>query len=432
MKDGRLDLGYGRVSTEKGEQVSALTSQLHDLSLLGLDEVFSDLESGKIPTRSGYTRLKTLIEQGRAWRVTATAFARLGRDSAESDAFVRLCDKHGTICRTMTEGVHTMATPEGLLLTRLHGSTAEGESMRISIRVKDGFRRGEALVKPMRRAAWGYRANPDGTALEPDPVTFPVAQRFLVVLEERDWRLSAALRQAMEWVPFKAAGSVRYWLLNPVLRGGLGYGTIKGKHGSYGRTVWGQHPPLLSHEQFAVVERQLRLNKGRWGHTAQYKDRLLTGLCFCATCGKRMTYHSSKRNHPAVLCNVVRCSAKFRRTREEVVREAVNKVLMARAAALAELAGEERESPEELQLLGQIEKLEALGDADLDVAISAKRERLHELRQRPRAAAEDIAALSHPGLWALASEAELRVLYLRLVSRVVIEHQQIQHIELRL
>jgi DNA invertase Pin-like site-specific DNA recombinase len=431
VKEGRLDLGYGRVSTEKGEQLSALTSQLHDLGRLELDEVISDVESGKIPTRAGYVRLKGLIEQGRVWRVTATAFTRLGRNSTESDAFVRLCDQHGTICRTLTEGVHTMATPEGLLLTRLHGSTSEGESMRISQRVKDGFRRGELLLRPMRRAAWGYRANAAGTALEPDPSEFPQAQRFLVVLDAHDWRLSAALRAALAWVPFKAAGSVRYWLLNPVLRGGIGYGTIKGKHGSYQRVVWGQHPPLLSHEQFAVVERQLRLNQGRWGHTAQYKDRLLTGLCFCATCGKRMTYRSSQRRHPAVLCNVIRCADRFRRTREALVREAVNAELMARAAVLAELAGEECESPEELLLLGQIEKLEGLGDADLAAAINAKRARLQELRQRPRAAAADIEALAQPGLWALASEAELRVLYLRLVNCVVIEKQQIQRIELR-
>lgn len=432
MKDGRLDLGYGRVSTEKGEQLTALVSQLHDLGQMGFDEVLSDVESGKIPTRPGYTRLKGLIQQGRVWRVTATGFARLGRDSAESDAFVKLCDQHGTICRTMREGVQTMATPEGLLLTRLHGSTAEGESMRISMRVKDGFRRGELLLRPMRRAAWGYRANEGGKALEPDPQAFPQAQRFLAALEAHDWRLSAALRSALEWVPFKAAGSVRYWLLNPVLRGGIGYGTTKGKQGSYERVAWGQHPPLLSHEQFAVIERQLKLNRGRWGHTAQFKDRLLTGLCFCANCGKRMTYRSSKRQHPAVLCNVIRCQARFRRTREAEVRDAVNAELMARAAALAELAGEERESPEELLLLGQIEKLEALGDADLAAAINAKRSRLQELRQRPRAAAEDIEALAHPGLWALASEAELRLLYLRLVGRVVIEHQQIQRIELRL
>jgi DNA invertase Pin-like site-specific DNA recombinase len=218
-----LRVGYLRVSTSSGEQLSALDAQGVRVKAEDCDMVLTDVETGRNPLRAQYQSLRQLIDAGVVAEVVATQFSRLGRDSRESDDFVKLCDAKGVTCRTLDDGILTMATPEDLLLTRLKGSLSEGESMRLSRRVRSGLEAGRAMGKPMRKPCWGYRLTSDRKRLEPDPVEFPRAQRFLALLRSLNWRMSTAVREFEEPTPLSSCRAVRSWLLNPTIRGGIAY-----------------------------------------------------------------------------------------------------------------------------------------------------------------------------------------------------------------
>ena len=66
-----LHLGYGRVSTSSGEQLSALDGQLHWLREQGCTPIMHDVESGLIVERTAYSELLRLIESGRHPRRSA-------------------------------------------------------------------------------------------------------------------------------------------------------------------------------------------------------------------------------------------------------------------------------------------------------------------------------------------------------------------------
>ena len=91
--------------------MSALVAQRSRLEAEAPDLVLEDVESGRNPGRPQYQQLRRLIEAGNVREVVAASFSRLGRDATESDAFVALCDRHRVVCRTLDDGVLTMATP---------------------------------------------------------------------------------------------------------------------------------------------------------------------------------------------------------------------------------------------------------------------------------------------------------------------------------
>jgi hypothetical protein len=212
-----------------------------------------------------------------------------------------------------------------------------------------------------------------------------------------------------------------------VLRGGLGY--IKSSDNTYKEIVWDTHAPLLSHSNYLIMERQLQDNRRRWGHSARVKPRLLTGLCVCTGCKRKMTYAGS-RNIASVICKSRECPQRYKSTREQVVREAINAALSQRNEALAQRVT--AENPEVLVLKAKIAELEALGDPDLEPAIAIKRDRLAALEQQVGPDPQLLSVFADPAVWSQLDDSELRELYLALVEQVQIEHQAVASVVLRL
>lgn len=424
-----MRVAYGRVSTASGEQLAALEHQLGRLEREEPDLVLTDVESGLVVERAGYQRLRTLILDGLAREVVVTQFSRLGRDSAECDAFVRLCDAFRVRCRTLDEGVVTMATPEDLLMTRLRGSLSEGESMRIRLRVLRGLEEGRLQGKPMRKPCWGYRLRQDRKRLEPDPETFPLALAFIERLKAHGWRMTPAWRECREWVAFRSIRGVRSWLLNPILRGGIGYGLLKNHR--HQTTLWGLHQPLLSQEEFAEMRAVVESNRKLWGINTTVKPRLLTGLVRCGECGCVCKY-VPQRTIPSVKCGTERCSQCYRSTREEViVTYAIEQLSLRAAQALSRHATQE-ESPEALELRRQVASLQSLADPDLEPVIEQKQERLRQLLSQQPENEELARKIADPRWFSLATYEELRLLFARLVVSIRLERQAPAAIDLRL
>jgi len=425
----RMSVAYGRVSTSSGEQLSALDVQLSWLEAQGPDVILSDVESGRIVSRPNYLQLKAMVAAGKVGRVLATALSRLGRDATESDAFVKLCDDHGVAVITRDDGQLTMATPEDLLLTRLKGSLSQGESMRIQQRVLRGLEQGRALGKPMRKPCWGYQLRADRLAFEPHPVEFPKAQRFIRHLRESGWRMARALQQHRDLAPFSTCRGVRSWMLNPTIRGGIGYHQIKSHR--YETITWGRHEALITHAEFADFERVVAANRLLWGHNADTIPRLLTGLCECAECGSRLKYISG-RTVASLKCSGTLCSQLYKGTREDVIKRFTIAAIASKAAERLAATVTSDESPEARELRQSIAALRALGDPDLASVITAKEQRLELLVLRPDVDPGLVQRISDPEWLEHGSPEQQRRIFQALVERVIVTRQEPTAIRLRL
>ena len=410
-----LRIAYCRVSTSSGEQLAALDTQRSRLRALAPDLLLEDVESGLNTDRPQYSQLKHLIGLGQVAEVLATRLDRLGRDATESDAFVRLCDRHRVTCRTLDDGILTMATPEDLLLTRLRGSLSEGESMKISRRVHKALDEGRLMGKPMRKPAWGYRLAANRLKLEIDPEHGPAALQWIEHLKAKAWQINTALRSYTGPLGIKTRMGVRVWLLNPTLRGGIPY--IKLGAGRHDRVLWDQHPALLSHADHDAFTATLERNRLLWGSTTRRPLRALTGLCICEHCGARMRY-VPRRVTPSLACLQPSCERPYRGTQERVILLAVIEAISQRAAAkLAGFVGTE-EDPEAARLRSQIALLERQGDPDMVDAIKRKRQRLKALEKQPIVDPELERKVADPRWFDLLSYDELTVVVHQLVQQI--------------
>lgn len=425
----RLVVGYCRVSTASTEQQQALPVQRSNVERQGCALILSDVESGLEIERPGYQELRRLVAAGLVSEVIATEFSRLGRDALEADAFIKLCDSHQVVVRTISDGVLTLATPDALVMTRLKGSMAQAESMRLSIRINRGLEEGRRLRKPMRKPCWGYRLRSDRMAFEPDPDAWPLAERFIAQLQGSGWRLQAALHRSRAWVPFRSCRGVRAWLLNPTLRGGIGY--HQGANHTYGEIHWNCHQALLSHGQFADFERHAEQNRRIWGINRTTIPRPLTSLCVCAECGCVLKYISG-RTIPSLRCSGVLCSQLYKGTREAVIVRYLTQALSTRAAQKLAAMVEQGEPLEARELRRAIAKLESMGDPELAGVIEGKRHRLELLLSQPPADAELVQRIADPAWFDHASRDELRQILQATVERVVITKQAPSAVYLRI
>ncbi len=267
-------------------------------------------------------------------------------------------------------------------------------------------------------------------AFEPDPEAWPLAERFIAALEANGWRLQTTLQECREWTPFRSCRGVRAWLLNPTLRGGIGY--HQGPNHTYREVHWGCHQPLLSHRQFADFERLQQQNRRIWGANRSMIPRPLTSLCVCAECGCRMKYISG-RTIPSLRCYGTLCSQLYKGTREDVIiRYAVEALTTRAAEKLAALASQNDEPLEVRELRRTIAKLQAMNDPDLQPVIKDKIRRLELLLAEPVADDLLMQKLSDRRWYDLASADELREILQETVERIEIAKQAPSAIRLRL
>ncbi len=317
-------------------------------------------------------------------------------------------------------------------MSRIMTTMAEMESRMLSQRIKAGLREGRKRRLPLRgRAPWGYRLNAERTALEPHPVEWHRAEDFLALLRSTSWRMNTALdRWAAEGrgdIPLHSCRAVRAWLMNPILRGGLGY--QQQKNHRYAIEVWDTHLALISHTEYEGLTAQLEENRRMWGHNSTIIPRLLTSLCRCSHCGKAMSY-AGGRSVPAVLCKTRGCAQQYKSTRESAIKDAVLVAISGRALSLATLIAEE--PPEAQVLRDAIQRLEALQDPDLTEAISAKRERLARVQQADPVDPQLLELLSRPRTLSHLAPERLRALFQQLVVCVMVRDQAVAEVQLRI
>ena len=424
-----IRVGYCRVSTASGEQLSALEHQISRIEAAGVERVITDVESGMNSERPGLLELMDLIDSRKVSEVVATRVDRLGRDATATDSLIVLAGKRGVKITTLDGGEIEAQTPTGFLMARLSTSLAEMESKMLSMRIRRGLEARRAKHMPARgKAPWGYRISADKTKIEPDPEEWERARAFLKVLQNTHWRMNTALDRFQGPIPLSSCRAVRAWLVNPILRGGIGYGQ-RANH-VFDEIHWNQHQPLIDPEVWPEIELQLDENRRRWGNNVNLTPNLLSGLCWCPNCGKRVGY-AGGRKHPALICRTRGCISQYKGTHESLISTELNRALSARAEEL--VSRTDQSNPEVDELERQIAKLTEFHDPDLETAIEAKREKLKQLRTA-RTPREElmITALSDPRCWDEAEKTELRSVYLNAVSRVWVDRGQVTRIDLKI
>lgn len=429
---GLIRLGYIRVSTSSGEQLSALENQRTRIEAAGVDQIIQDIQSGRETDRTGYQHLLEQISARRVSELVITRIDRLGRDAADTDCAIAFCAKHNVKLTALDGGTIESETPAGFVMSRILTTLAEMESRMLSQRIRAGLTAARQKRRPLRgRPPWGYRTNADKSALEPHPTEWPRATAFLATLASCNWRMNTALtdweRQGGGDIPLHSCRAVRAWLLNPVLRGGLGYNQ-KPNH-VFAELVWDTHPALIPHSAFSTITHQLDENRRNWGYNNQRTPRLLTSLCRCGHCHKTMCY-AGGRQIPSVLCKTRGCPQQYKSTHESVVREAILKALQDRAEALSSLIAVE--DPEITLLRDAIARLESLDDADLADAIRLKKEKLAAMQHRNTPDPSTIEVLSRPSTLARLTDEELRLLFAQLVASVELKDQAVSRVLLQI
>ena len=424
-----MRVGYCRVSTSSGEQLSALESQVARIKATGVHRVITDVESGLSNEREGMNELLSLIDSRKVTEIVATRVDRLGRDASATDSLIVLAGRRGVKITTLDGGQVEAETPTGFLMARLSTSLAEMESKMLSLRVRRGFEQRRKTHKPCRgKAPWGYAISPDKSRIVPNPATWDKAKQFLDILRSTEWRMNTALDRFEGECPLNSCRAVKAWLRNPILRGGIGY--LQQKNHTFAEIVWDLHEPLISHEEYRQVLLKMEENRRHWGSNAQRKPKILTGLCWCPNCGKKLTYAGS-RTINSVICTTRGCVSRYKGTRESVIVEQVNKALAANAEQLGQHITEE--PPEAAVIRDQIDQLQKFNDPDLEDAIIAKQQKLRSIMvtASPKDR-ERIAALANPRAWEMATEEELRMIYLEFVGRIEADRGEVLKILLKL
>jgi DNA invertase Pin-like site-specific DNA recombinase len=434
MAQARMVVGYVRVSTRKTTQdVSAEGQQFVLREQHNCDEVIVErISATGSKRRPGWDRLRSLVAQGKVARVIVSDLSRLARDGSDQQ-FLEEAYLSGTVVQDVHGMEYENHSIGGLLSTGVLSLVNRAQSRIIGLKVKEGVRRRRAAGHYGRpQLPFGY-ALVDGVVVQ-HPEHWAWARWLIEELINSDLNIYGTLRRLPADFPrtFTRQG-LRGWLLNPILRGGIGVGLERrGATHRYERVVWDQAPALLTGDEWQTINLGLReraRSRGYGGRPGS-KPHLLSGLIRCECCGKSLWWDACKsKPRRRYTCRTISCDYHGRYVNEEPVVELLKLELTKRARTMAATAATfsrngPGQSPREVEIRQQIEALERLRDEgvpDLSGSISALKDELVAMIPIP---GTDIptevfrALFSDPATFELATEEELRHLLLTYVERI--------------
>lgn len=148
-----------------------------------------------------------------------------------------------------------------------------------SRRIRQGHARNRVkALPPPGKAPYGYRRSKSGYVV--DRSTAPVVKDFF-----EQFLLYGSIRGAVRYLAKRynkkvSASTGMRWLTNPAYRGDLEY--------QDGKIVRNTHPPIISRDEAAQVDRLLKRNR-RIAPRAASAPRSLAGLVACGECQSAMT-----------------------------------------------------------------------------------------------------------------------------------------------
>lgn len=268
----------------------------------------------------------------------------------------------------------------------------------------------------------------------PSPENWAAARKLLELLIDSEINVFRTARSLPSNFPWRASRSgLRYWLINPILRGGIGRGFNSG--GLYDYVDWNYCPALITPDEWRLILLIMERRPKRSNFGGDGKPHLFSGLLRCESCGSHLRWHTRKGSNGRPVaaryaCTHSPCSWRGRGLAELLVRRRVIESLASKAAArMAKLAADGSQPPEVgcpelLTYEAQLEALERLreqGVTALGVPIARLRDKAVTLQPFPA----DALPAAYGGLFGdpetllAGSDDLLRPVFLHFVLKVV-------------
>jgi DNA invertase Pin-like site-specific DNA recombinase len=486
-------IGYARVSSrEQAENSHALEQQIQRLKLAGVDEIYSDVESGTRDDRNGFNLVMDLVRGQAVTEVVVTRLDRLTRSLITLRKVLEEFRAHDVNMKALDDSVD-LSTAAGKFHLNMLGALAEMEVDRLAERVRHGWshlRNRQVAMNP----PFGYVKKDDKHKLDHEP--------FLCLLEGQEERSKAVIareivetfleaktlrqclriinqkygvyvfshnqgkhrlggRVARDMFRFSPTG-LREWLTNPVLQGHICY--LKKRDGKrLPRKDWiihyDTHPDqrLVSDDEGRKIEEILSHNHRVKGFGTTALKYPLSGLVFCGECRSacysltgQNNYHRAKRLGIEPELNFyfqcknwrVRACSQKKATRMEKVEEAVIQALIKRAetvSAVAEVPSDTVDSPELQALKAELAYFLNAPGSRAAAIVADLRQQIEAYQQRQQVAtvvsSEQrnllLQVFGDPLYWKTLMTDEKREIYRALVERVMIRNGQVETVELR-
>jgi site-specific DNA recombinase len=349
-RSGRVTAIYARVSSDRQRREQTIQSQTaalrelavaHEL-LVSEDLVFEDEGfSGASLRRPALERLRDRAVEGRFEVLLCHAPDRLARRYAYQVLLLEELQRAGVEVIFAKEPARS-GTPEDELMRQFQGMIAEYERAQIAERCRRGklHRARAGAVSVLARAPYGYRyvkkSEHGDAAYEIDETEAPVLREiFRRYTEDGESIATVARWLSAQSIPTRTGktgwNTATIWgmLRNPAYAGQAAYGKTHGTGQPVRETrharQQGQRsahstreeaaaeqwltitvPALVSAEQFALVQSQLKRNS-RFSPRNTCRPSLLQGILVCRECGYAY-YRCSTRSQNGKLREYYRCS----------------------------------------------------------------------------------------------------------------------------
>ena len=350
QRPGRAAAIYARVSSDRQRREQTIQSQtvaLRELAaerelLVSEDLVFEDEGvSGAVLRRPALERLRDVAVEGRFEVLLCHAPDRLARRYAYQVLLLEEFQRAGVEVIFAKEPERS-GTPEDELLRQFQGVIAEYERAQIAERCRRGklHRARAGAVSVMARAPYGYRyvkrSEHADAFFEIDETEAPVVREiFRRYLEDGESIAKIARWLTAQSVPTRTGATgwnnATIWgmLRNPAYAGQAAYGKTHATgapvratrqarlRGQRSARISREHvapeqwkqipvPPLVTAEQFALVQQRLERNRVISPRNTK-RPSLLQGILVCRHCGYAY-YRCSTRSKNGILREYYRCS----------------------------------------------------------------------------------------------------------------------------
>jgi DNA invertase Pin-like site-specific DNA recombinase len=506
-----LLVGYARVSSrEQAVDSHALEQQIARLEAAGATKIFQDIQSGSRDDRPALNELMDLVHNRKIDEVIITRIDRLARSLTKLRECIDVFQEAGANLRILDQQID-LSTSQGKLMANVLGSLAEWETDLLSERVRHGIQHRRNQKKACESFPWGYQVVKDKYELDHRPFLCLIENRpanYLdlysevpeklpgltikqitrdcidIFLQERGVRRAvraifkkygiaktSAHKNGEDGIFHWTPGGFNGWLTNPVLCGHtvyfkkltIGKGKRKLNDPANWQIISDTHPEhrLLTDEEAAEIKEIIKFN-ARVGHFSLNKDpscpdaygeyTYQSGLVFCAECGSKCIFKSTKTRQKEGHYYYLACRyagmgcGNLKSTRRQNIENALIKTLVQAATTLEhESNTQPLVSSEKSDKLKQLEaRLEALEkilgfDPDLESLKTKTRQQIAE-EVNPflseslasKTAEEIIRAGNNLAIWHTLSNDDKVKIYHKIVQRITIYNGEVKSVILQI
>ena len=365
-------LAYGRVSTQlQADDEQALEQQLDQLKRAGYTELFVDIQSGRDPSRPKFLalieRALSLAESGESVTILVVELQRFARNTSVSMKTIDRLDRAGVAIKEVSGGPISIKRAADWLAFGMRSLWAEYYSRDLSEKVKRGNEYRRLSGKPIcNRPPLGYKFNDDCSQLIPDPDTWSIARGLIDRLLAGN-----SLNDVSRWLYDnhqirRHRTSIRYWLLNPIIRGHLTYSEggltvaerktgIKKKK----QFIYNAHETLITEGEYQQIFKRLQINSDMSGRNKGKTPSAIPPIVVCDSCNRKMSGRKNGKYGRLYRCGKIDCSNGKHSVKSSDIELSIQKELIIRAEEIANATLTDKEIVRDSNLIDLEEQLKS-------------------------------------------------------------------------